>query len=187
MKDHFEDYVRKHRDEFDIHTPDPGLWEKIEKKRKGRRLNSRIILKYAYRVAAVVVIFILSYSYHELRENRKDARLAERFNEEIYEQIPELKEAEFYYSNLVNEKMNELQPLFAEIPEVQEEVISDFSELDSIYISLKQDLKDNIANDQVLEAMIQNYRLKLQILQDLLAEVQKENNYARPEFDKKSI
>ena len=47
----------------------------------------------------------------------------------------------------------------------------DLSELDSIYSSLKKDLRENIDNEQVLEAMIQNYRMKLKILEDLLLDI----------------
>ena len=47
-------------------------------------------------------------------------------------------------------------------------VYQDLSELDSIYGALQQDLRDNIANDEIVEAMIQNYILKIEILEDLL-------------------
>jgi hypothetical protein len=40
--------------------------------------------------------------------------------------------------------------------------------LDSIRTDLKKDLKDNVANQEVIEAMIQNYRIKLQLLEDML-------------------
>ena len=44
--------------------------------------------------------------------------------------------------------------------------IRSYYELDSVYISLKSDLKDNIANHEVIEAMIQNYRLRISILEE---------------------
>jgi len=103
----------------------------------------------------------------DIRENR----IANTGNDEFYDLMPELKETEFYYNNLVNLKMDELQPFLANIPGLEAEVQLDLSELDSIYSSLKEDLKDNIANDQVIEAMIQNYRLKIKILEDLLNDI----------------
>ncbi|MGD2034222.1 MAG: hypothetical protein PVF73_04140, partial [Bacteroidales bacterium] len=51
---------------------------------------------------------------------------------------------------------------------LEEELQTDLSELDSIYEGLKDDLKDNIANHEVIEAMIQNYRLRIAILEDML-------------------
>ena len=52
----------------------------------------------------------------------------------------------------------------------------DLSELDSIYHELQMDLRDNIANDEVVEAMIQNYILKIQILEDLLKYMDETSN-----------
>jgi 3-hydroxyacyl-CoA dehydrogenase len=45
------------------------------------------------------------------------------------------------------------------------------SELDSMYYDLKSDLKDNMANQEVIEAIIENYRLKITILEDILTEI----------------
>jgi 3-hydroxyacyl-CoA dehydrogenase len=45
------------------------------------------------------------------------------------------------------------------------------SELDSLYSALKADLKDNVANQEVIEAIIENYRLRIAILEELLAEL----------------
>ena len=82
--------------------------------------------------------------------------------------IPELREAEMYYSGMIHTKLEEVKPLLREYPSLEEELNSDLSELDSIYSGLKSDLKDNIANHEVIEAMIQNYRLRISILEDML-------------------
>ena len=95
---------------------------------------------------------------------------------DIYELVPELKEAETYYANLVSNKLEEIKPFLASNPGISEDVNVDLMELDSVYISLKNDLRDNVANDQIIEAMIQNYRLKLRILEELQDEFKNEKN-----------
>jgi hypothetical protein len=50
------------------------------------------------------------------------------------------------------------------------------AQLDSICTDLKKDLKDNIANQEVIEAMIQNYRIKLQLLEDMLKLLKENEN-----------
>ena len=187
MQDRFEKFVKDHREEFDIHIPGPEVWDKIAQNRKKTKLSTRRILKVTYRVAAVVMIFFLSYAYHEFRDIRKNKVLVSRMNEEIYQVMPELKETEYYYNNLVDLKMKELQPFLNQVPGMKDEISRDFSELDSMYVSLKKDLMDNIANDQVLEAMIQNYRLKLEILEDLLMEVKNQNQNENTAKDKYRI
>jgi hypothetical protein len=47
-------------------------------------------------------------------------------------------------------------------------------QIDSICSEIKKDLKDNVANQDVIEALIQNYRIKIRLLEDML-ELLKEN------------
>jgi len=70
--------------------------------------------------------------------------------------------------------LQEVKPYLTQYPSVEDELNTDLSELDSIYVSLKHDLKDNIANHEVIEAMIQNYRLRINILEDMLMFLQAE-------------
>ncbi len=56
----------------------------------------------------------------------------------------------------------------------------EFSDLDVLFKELKEDLNDNADNHEVIEAMIQNYSIKLEILEDMLNQIkpeQKNNNH----------
>jgi hypothetical protein len=177
MKDKLEQFIEDNRDSFDsFDLPDAEkVWGKIAEKRKGKQ-TGRIALWYLSRAAVVLVIFGLSYIFHEFVDRGKDARLAEQKMNDIYEQLPELKEAENYYTNLVSNKLEEMRPFLAENPQISIIVNADLMELDSVYTSLKKDLRDNVANEQIIEAMIQNYRLKLRILEELQLEIKNEKN-----------
>ncbi|HAM10742.1 MAG TPA: hypothetical protein DCP74_10825 [Bacteroidales bacterium] len=59
--------------------------------------------------------------------------------------------------------------MLATNPELKKELNNDLLQIDSIYADLKKDLKDNIANQEVVEALIRNYTIKIKILEDLLA------------------
>jgi hypothetical protein len=177
MKDRLEQFIEDNRDAFDSFSQPQAekVWEKILDERKVKNGN-RVFLRYFSRAAAVLLIFGLSYLYHDYVDRGKEARIAEKKMNDVYEQVPELKEAESYYSNLVSYKLEEMKPFLANNPGIRKEVNVDLMELDSIYSSLKNDLKDNVANDQIIEAMIQNYRLKLRILEELQAELKLENS-----------
>jgi Ni,Fe-hydrogenase III component G len=56
-------------------------------------------------------------------------------------------------------------------------------ELDNIFKELKHDLKDNAANEEVLQAMIQNYRIKLEILTEILEQLNKSKNKKNKPYD----
>jgi len=173
MKDQLEKFILEHRNEFDVIEPNSQVWDKISK-------NTKKIKKYAFswnkilwRAAAVIIIFASAFGLSEyLHYNKNHDRQAEVVDTK---KIPELAEAEIYYSSMINSKLNEINLLLKDNPEFRKQIISDFSQLDNIYIDLKNDLKDNIANEEVIDAMIQNYRLKLQILEEILNELKKEN------------
>lgn len=185
MKDNLERFVAENRDQFDLCEPDQRLWKGIQSRvsrKKALQIGTKGIL---WRAAAVIVIFTISFLVQEYlhRNNSLSGWKDRSINTDV---IPELKEAEIYYTTLVNEKLTEIQPLINDFPDLSNELRNDLAELDSIYSSLKNDLADNIANDEVVEAMIQNYRLKLEILEDLLNFLQgssKTNGNENKEFD----
>ena len=137
-----------------------------------------------WRAAAVLIIFAASFTLQEYLQLRK-GRLATQ-NEKLYKEIPELREAEIFYTGLLNEKISQIQPFLSSLPELGETLDQDLSELDSIYSQLQQDLRDNIANDEIVEAMIQNYVLKIEILEDLLDyldESSNNNEYEKSQYE----
>ncbi len=181
MKDNLEKFILENREEFDIHEPGQEIWDKIEKNIKPeKRLNWRVIIG---RAAAVILIFAASYMVHDILDNKKGemAQRGTRKEKELI--IPELREAEVYYSNLINEKLQEIKPMFSEDPMLEEEIRYDLNQLDSIYDELKKDLRDNIASQEVIEAMIQNYRLRLAILEDVLSQLKPEEDDNNTKYD----
>jgi hypothetical protein len=169
MKDRFEKFISENREQFDSYEPDPHVWEKVEKNiRTNRKINWRLGLK---RAAIVILIFSASYAANELIHRYNNTQLSSIKPGKKENIIPGLTEAEAYYTNIVNQKMDELKPVIANCPSLQEELNYDLSELDSVYIDLKTDLKDNMANQEVIEAIIENYRLKISILEDILKEI----------------
>jgi hypothetical protein len=170
MKDKFEKFIAENREAFDILEPGPGVWNKIENQiRKKRSISWRQILQ---RAALVAVIFAASYVVNEMihryYNHNKDTATAAAGKGPV---VPGLREAEAYYAGLVNQKMDELKPVMAKCPVLEQELKYDMTELDSVYSDLKNDLKDNMANQEVIEAIIENYRLKISILEDLLTEI----------------
>lgn len=176
MKDELEKFVLKHREEFDFHEPDSRLWKKIKSNiRSGKSINWRLIIS---RAAAVLIIFIISYMINRFVD-KGFPRITVIKDKEI--EIPELKEAENYYTGLLNEKLNEIKPILSACPALKKELFYDLNQLDSLYAELKNDLRDNIANQEVIDAMIQNYRLRISILEELLSEIKPDKD----ESDKK--
>lgn len=168
-KDKLEQFITENHDQFDIYDPDDRVWKGINNRiNKGRKMPS---LKQVIGWAAIILVtFAASFLLQEILQPNTPAESKNR--KKIKIEIPELQEAEMYYASLVDAKITEIEPLLEDQPDLGNALKNDLAELDSIYAELQNDLKDNIANDAVVEAMIQNYRLKLEILEDFLEHLQ---------------
>jgi hypothetical protein len=87
------------------------------------------------------------------------------------EVVSELLEVEAFYTAQVNNRMQEIEKHIRHFPEIIDEVKKDFAELDSMNRDLKSDLNENIRNKEVVEAMIRNYKIKLEILEDMYEQI----------------
>jgi hypothetical protein len=167
--DRFEEHIRKNRNELDKYNPSPDTWRKIEKKLGKDKTGKRRWISIAAMIAVVlgsVVLFRPVYRWSDNKNNNAS---------DISNSSPQLKETEIYYNNLVNSLYKEATPLLTNNPEAGKELNNDLSHLDSICADLKKDLKDNISNQEVVEALIRNYRIKIEILEDMV-KVLKDNN-----------
>jgi hypothetical protein len=174
--DKLEKYILDHREAFDDLEPDPALWERVDtRKTPVIRINWKDI---AWKVAAVAVIFVASYFFHDYMASRNHLSPMKtgKNSGDASPMAKELIEAEAYYSAQINLKKDEVFRLAAANPEIRHEVDNELVDLDRVFNELKEDLKDNAANEEVIEAMIQNYRLKLEILEDMLQAFKQSND-----------
>jgi hypothetical protein len=166
MKDKLEEFIRENRQEFDIHDPDPLLWTRIIKEEKSRKPW----YSYAWKAAAVILFGVLSVVVYEKFLPHQSREIVQTLAQ-IDPRVQELIEAEAYYTGKVNLKMEELKQYPVEYKQVKNDLFTDFAELDSNYKQLKNELKGNICNEEIIESMIQNYRFKLQILEQVLDQI----------------
>jgi len=162
--DRLEEYIRKNREELDKYNPPASIRRKLR-----RELNRKKSMTIRWLSIAAMIIVILGTAVILFKPLRGKY-------DNLSQTDPHLKETEIYYNQLVKTLYNEAAPLLGKNPEIKEELNADLSQLDSICIDLKKDLKDNISNQDVVEALIQNYRIKISILEDMLVVLKEENN-----------
>lgn len=176
-KDKLEKYIVDHRDEFDQFEPDPAFFERISKPSDVVRMfNWKSML---WKAAAVLVIFTASYFFHDFMSTRLHEQSTAEVETEAgqpSEMIKMMIEAEAFYTAQIADRRTELNLLAQDQPEIHREINHELLELDSVYADLKRDLKDNASNEEVIEAMIQNYRIKLDILEDVLQQLRAAKN-----------
>ena len=181
MSDRLEDFVRQHREEFDLREPDPSVWLKINPA-NAPVVKGKTPMRWLRVAAAIAVIFAgSSVGIYYLTGGQSEADL---YSSELY---MELQETEAFYTRVVSERYKELKPYLASDPMASEMLNADLEELDQVYLELKNDLKDNISNPEVIEAMVLNYRIKLEILEDLLNQLKEKENQDYEKDDSYSL
>jgi hypothetical protein len=173
--DNLEEYIRKHREEMDRYKPSSGIRRRIK---KGLQTGKSTSYRWIY-VAAMLTV-ILSTAVLLLRPGYKIAASANGTSgsQMMMKVNSQLRETEIYYNNLANMLYREVTPLLTKNPEIEKELDNDISQIDSLCSEIRKDLKDNVANQEVIEALIQNYRIKIRLLQDML-KILKENDENR--------
>ena len=170
MADELKKYIDSYRAEFEDSAEElDGLWLGIASKLEPRERRFAISTKMIWRVAAVTLVFIgltwlvLVKPYTKQGENIS----------KLYMQSPELAEAEGYYSAMIETRMEQINNYRDRI---DPQIFDDLEALDQAMKELENDLSDNIDNQEVINAMIKNYRIKLEILERIQAELEQNEN-----------
>lgn len=100
--------------------------------------------------------------------------------ESIYPE--ELNEMQAYYSYKINEKRNEIFHFTSNSSEIVKQIDIEFLQFDSIYNNLKNDLQDDMNNQEVIEAMILNYKIRLEILDITLKELKEQSDTTTSQY-----
>jgi hypothetical protein len=161
----FDDFIRRNRDAFDSQAPSDQLWDRIASEvnvsHSGKR---RLWFNHAKRYAAAAVIFLSVAAglhivfFSSVEGEDLQTSLANK----------EINDVTYFYETEIQRKKEQVISLTVKTPAIEQEIEMDFEALDIALNELKADLDDDVANSEVLSAMIQNYRLKLQILEQIL-------------------
>lgn len=187
--DRLEEFVKKNRADFDDAMPDPAIWSGISGDIEKPGIRSIRRPAWLAKAAMVVVIFGASYLVHEAidRYGKPADTAGNQAQIQYSPEVEELIEAEGYYSAQIDEKKNTLSILASDNPAMVSDIDAEISQLDSIYVQLKRDLRDNAQNEAVIEAMIQNYRIRIEILDDVLYQLKKSKGISTDEEEKDNI
>lgn len=163
--DKLEKFIKDNRNDLDPYDPSPEVWEKIS------HSISPVRRSYIFRISAAAVVMLAICSavvmygmYARANRNSSTESIAG----------DELREAEMFYNSMAGTLWQEAEPLLTGHPEIERELNTGLAQIDSICKDICKDLKDNIANSEVVEALIRNYRLRITLLEEML-DVLKQN------------
>jgi len=162
--DELEKHIRNNRDAMDIHDPDPSVWNRMEPQLPRKHRTS---IPHMWKAAAVVIVAAASLTIILKMTGTPGTRENSAINI--------VRETEQYYNSLLTSLYSEAEPLLTANPVIRTELEAGMSELDTISMSIREDLKDNVATGEVIEALIRNYRLRIELLEDMLSLMNEKN------------
>ena len=153
MRDNLKQILENKRDDFEVYDLDKDRsWEAIREGLQRKEKSGKWIwMKVA---ASVVLVLGLGVTFFAFQGGGSVIS-------------SEFQETQFYYQQIIDSQMTLVRDQ-VEDPSVLE----DLDALDKAFNELSQDLKDDVHNEEVISAMVDNYRLKLRILEKILEELE---------------
>ena len=186
-EDKLKDFIQEHRSDFDGENPPPMVWMNLEKelaasqeKQKSAYVHElkRPTMMRVMQVAAMFVVVMgvgliigLQISKNSVYDNPN---------------LKEFVEVEKHYSKKVDNMWTVVK---ASGVEEQNNIQADLESLDKVYNELKEELlKGEHGNtNEVVNAMIQNYRTKIDILETVIDKTKQSNQQINLEHEKLEI
>ncbi|HLO43214.1 MAG TPA: hypothetical protein VK175_02700 [Leadbetterella sp.] len=151
-----EEFVNRNRAAFEEEVS-TDLWLKLEKKlpqktQKSIWLNSKIL-----RIAAGIIV-CLSVGFWFGKYSKNDVFASKQ--DKLINSEPTL----VTYTEAVSEKKKNLEDLIEKNPELQKAFLKDLSDLQTNFEYLKSQLANNPNHDQLYQAMVQNLKWQIELL-----------------------
>ena len=169
--DQIKKFIDSNRDAFDDFEVPPGMWEGIEANIPEARREKMVPLKTVLRIAAGVAILLTVAIYSLMRSGEQANTVAEEKiktpdQEVIFTSYPELAEAAFYYQSKIDDAESELANY-----QIDDSDLESIDLLEEEMEELRAELGDQVDNERLIEAMMQIYQYKLEMLEDMLRQL----------------
>ena len=186
-KDRLEEFIAKQRSEFDSETPPPMVWMNIEK-HLDKNAESKTVVKELkspsiMRVMQIAAMFVVVMGVGLLIGLQLNKGQDNAYGNP---QLQEFVEAERHYSDEIDKMWTVVNTM--DVDE-KDRLNEDMKALDNVYEELKSELLSNpkADTDRVVNAMIDNYRTKIDILETVLNEYKEKTNKQKIDLDNDKI
>jgi hypothetical protein len=158
-----EEIIRKNKGLFEDKEPMDGHFDRFNwklEKRLHSKETKRSIVPYLLKAAVVTLLVTLSSLWTWDNFIRADkGKMA------LGDVSPQYKEVENYYVHQVNFMENELQTIdFGNNAEQKDMLHKEMKSMDSVYVQLQKELKANPNDERIINAMIEHYQTKLEVI-----------------------
>jgi chromosome segregation ATPase len=177
MKERLEQFINLNRQDFDDKVPAPLIWDEINQKLPSPKKKAKIIQLNRFRLwAAAIAIMVTSTVIFLLVENNRLKKDLTASQQRLQQQETET-QADYdrelnQFMQVVAAKQHQLSGIRSEYPSLYKSFTADINDLNEEYKKLKQVLTTVPEKDEVLDAMIQNLKLQVELLNEQLLIIQ---------------
>ena len=188
-KTKLERFIRDNREDFDHHEVPAGLWAKIDKSlgeddseqlsventetHNHNQTAVKIIRNWrkTWAIAASITLLIGCFSAFYLKNS------PESTEQIVAEVAPQYNDKMVQYASLIETKREEIREIEMHDPVMYKEFATEIEKLNQDYQNLQEELPQTPNQGELVEAMIQNLRVQLDILNRQLIIIQKVKEY----------
>jgi len=169
-----EDIIRENKDLFEEAEPSKGHLERFNsllEVKFHKEATTRSIVPYLLRAAVVTLLVTLSSLWvwdNFLSAGSKRMTLGDV--------SPQYKEVESYYIHQVNLMEGQLTSLDFSNPDQKEILLKEMKSMDSVYVSLQKELKANPNDERIINAMIEHYQTKVDVMNFIINQLKSVRN-----------
>lgn len=171
--DNFEKHIKENKEAFNVHKVDKNkLWKGIASQLEENDKVKIIPLwkSRKLRVAASIILLMGLSLTTFLMVSDPVSQMGEGYANE------ELLDIDMYYKNLVFQQVQLVKNHPTLAAEDKEEFLSFMDELDDEYEQLRLEMQNNLDNELVLEAIVNNYKKRIELIENLLKQINASKN-----------
>lgn len=178
--DNLENYIKDNTDLFN-EEPRGGHFGRFEDKLKTNKLKKRkSLLQSTMRIASLVALLVVSGLYvneHYFDTGESDLDYVN----------PEFSQTQFYYQTMINKGVNSLKAFDNVLNAEQKQMlINEMTTADTLFKELQDDLEARPDDPRVIQAMINHYRMKAEVINKIVSDLEKINMTKTPTHYEKS-
>ncbi len=168
-----EDIIKNNKEMFNSEEPFEGHFERFSQKLKNQSKRTfRIISIKILKVAIITLLIGLSAMW--IYDNKIRPKSSTQYT--LSNVSKEYAEVENYYISTINTSYNEIKSFDFYEKNQKKMLLRELQGIDSLYISLQKDLKSNPTDQRIIDAMINYYQMKVELLNQIITQLKQLNN-----------
>jgi len=177
-RDNIEEIILNNLKELNDLEPMDGHFERFQAKLNKQNKRKLISFSLVWKVAAAVVFVLLAVNQAKIYfspDNHNENPITGNSEFTLASVSPEFKEVEFYYTNAISVGLNQWNTLKDDgfISETEQDLMNtELTEFEERFKTLQADLAANPNDERVINAMLEYYQAKLEIINMIVNKLQ---------------